>query len=255
MDGTRVPMFVVHSKGLTLDGTNPTLLTGYGGFTVSSTPRFSASAAVWVEQGGVYAVANLRGGGEFGEKWAQAGVRENKQHVFDDFIAAAEHLIDAGYTSSEKLAISGGSNGGLLVGAAMTQRPELFKAVICSYPLLDMLRYHMFLVAKYWVPEYGSSDEPEQFEYLEAYSPYHNVKQGESYPAVLFISGDGDTRVAPLHARKMAALVQAQKGGDRPALLRYHIKAGHSGGKPLSQQIDDLAESYGFLLWQLEEAG
>jgi prolyl oligopeptidase len=251
-DGTRVPMFVVHAKDIRLDGTNPMLLTGYGGFTVSRTPRFSASAAVWVEQGGVYAVANLRGGGEFGEEWHKAGMRENKQNVFDDFIAAAEHLVDAGYTSSGKLAISGGSNGGLLVGAVMTQRPELFKAVICSYPLLDMVRYHMFLVARYWVPEYGSADEPEQFEYLKAYSPYHNVKDGESYPAILFISGDGDTRVAPLHARKMAALVQAKKGSERPALLRYHIKAGHSGGKPLSQQIDDLAESYSFLLWQLE---
>ena len=181
--------------------------------------------------------------------------KERKQNVFDDFIAAAEHLIAEGYTSSEKLSISGGSNGGLLVGAVMTQRPELFQAVICSYPLLDMVRYHQFLVARYWVPEYGSSEDPAQFRYLEAYSPYHNVEDGGEYPAVLFISGDGDTRVAPLHARKMAALVQAKKGGDRPALLRYHIKAGHSGGKPLSQQISDAAESLGFLAWQLGMKG
>ncbi len=252
-DGTRVPMFLVHERGVALDGSNPTLLTGYGGFTASLTPSFSSSALVWAEQGGVYAVANLRGGGEFGEAWHRAGMRENKQNVFDDFIAAAEWLIDNKYTRPDKLAIRGGSNGGLLVGAVMNQRPELFGAVICSYPLLDMLRYHQFLVARYWVPEYGSSEDPEQFRYLKAYSPYHNVTPGTGYPAVLFISGDGDTRVAPLHARKMTALVQAANGGERPVLLRYHIKAGHSGGKPISQTIDDLTESYSFLLWQLGE--
>lgn len=250
-DGTLVPMFLLHKKGLRLDGANPTLLTGYGGFTLSLTPTFSSTAVTWVENGGVYAVANLRGGGEFGEKWHRAGMRENKQNVFDDFIAAAEWLIANGYTSSERLAVSGGSNGGLLVGAMMTQRPELFRAVVCSYPLLDMIRYHQFLVARFWVPEYGSADDPEQFKYLLKYSPYQNVKPGTKYPAVLFISGDSDTRVAPLHARKMAALVQASTGSDRPVLLHYDTKSGHSGGQPVSKQIEDATDSLSFLFWQL----
>jgi len=255
-DGTRVPMFLVHGKGLKLDGTHPTLLTGYGGFNVALSPFFSAAAAVWVEQGGVYAVANLRGGGEFGEEWHKAGMQAHKQNVFDDFIAAAEWLIAEGYTRPEKLAVSGGSNGGLLVGALLTQRPDLVRAVICSYPLLDMVRYHQFLVAGYWVPEYGSSEAPDLFPVLLAYSPYHNVRPGVDYPAVLFITGDGDTRVAPLHARKMAARVQAVNPVDsEPVLLRYHIKAGHSGGEPISEQIDNLTESYSFLLWQLGESG
>jgi prolyl oligopeptidase len=252
-DGTRVPMFVVHKKGLVLDGSHPTLLTGYGGFTASLTPGFSANAAVWAESGGVYVVANLRGGGEFGDAWHQAGMLENKQNTFDDFIAAAEHLIAEGYTRPEKLAIRGGSNGGLLVGAVANQRPDLFRAVICTYPLLDMLRYHQFLVAGYWVPEYGSSEDPEQFTWLRAYSPYHNVEPDTEYPAMMYISGDGDTRVAPLHARKMAALMQASTGSERPVLLRYHIKAGHSGGQPVSETIQNSAEAYAFLLWQLEE--
>lgn len=251
-DGTRVPMFVVHARNIKLDGSHAALLTGYGGFNASSTPGFSAQAAAWIKKGGVYAVANLRGGGEFGEEWHRAGMLQNKQNVFDDFIAAAEYLIENGYTKPEKLAIRGGSNGGLLVGAAMTQRPDLFGAVICTYPLLDMVRYHMFLVARYWVPEYGSSENPEQFKYLYAYSPYHNVKKGTNYPAVLFITGDADTRVAPLHARKMAALMQAATGSGKPVIIRYHTKAGHSGGQPVSQQIDDLTDSLSFLLWQLE---
>ncbi|UCC41345.1 MAG: S9 family peptidase [Candidatus Aminicenantes bacterium] len=251
-DGTKVPMFVVHVKDIKLDGNNPALLTGYGGFNISSTPYFSAQAAAWLERGGVYAVANLRGGGEFGEEWHKAGMRENKQNVFDDFIAAAEHLINEGYTKSEKLAIRGGSNGGLLVGAAMTQRPELFGAVVCTYPLLDMIRYHKFLVARYWVPEYGSSENSDEFKYLYAYSPYHQVKKGARYPAVLFITGDADTRVAPLHARKMTALVQASTGSGKPVLLRYHTKAGHSGGQPVSEQIANLTDTLSFLLWQLE---
>ncbi len=250
-DGTLVPMFLVHKKGIRLDGTNPTLLYGYGGFTVTMTPFFSSTAVTWVENGGVYAVANLRGGGEFGEKWHRAGMRENKQNVFDDFIAAAEWLIANGYTSSERLAVSGGSNGGLLVGAMLTQRPELFRAVVCSYPLLDMIRYHQFLVARFWVPEYGSSDDPEQFKVLLKYSPYQNVKPGTKYPAVLFISGDSDTRVAPLHARKMAALVQASTGSDRPVLLHYDTKSGHSGGQPVTKQIEDATDSLSFLFWQL----
>lgn len=250
-DKTRVPMFVVHAKGLKLDGSNPTLLTGYGGFNVSRTPGFSSLAALWAERGGVYAVANLRGGGEFGEAWHRAGMLEKKQNVFDDFIAAAEWLIKTGYTNSSKLAISGGSNGGLLVGAALTQRPELFQAVVCSYPLLDMVRYHKFLVARFWVSEYGSSEDPAQFRYIHAYSPYHRVKPGTKYPAVLFITGDSDTRVDPLHARKMAALLQATTGSDKPVLLHYDTKAGHSGGLPVSKQIEDLTDELSFLFWQL----
>jgi prolyl oligopeptidase len=251
-DGTKIPMFIVHKKGIKLDGSNPALLTGYGGFNLSSTPFFSADAVAWIEQGGIYAFANLRGGGEFGEEWHKAGMLANKQNVFDDFIAAAEYLIAEGYTQSKKLAIEGGSNGGLLVGAAVTQRPDLYGAVICTYPLLDMVRYHKFLVARYWVPEYGSSENPEQFKYLHAYSPYHNVVKGTKYPAIFFITGDSDTRVAPLHARKMAALMQASTGSDKPVLLRYHTTAGHSGGQPVSEQIENLAETLSFLLWQLE---
>ncbi len=250
-DGTSIPMFIVHKKGLDLDGANPTYLTGYGGFNLSRTPGFSAQATAWVELGGVYAIPSLRGGGEFGEEWHRAGMFGNKQNVFDDFIAAAEYLIDEGYTSSDHLAIAGGSNGGLLVGAAMTQRPELFGAVVCSYPLLDMVRYHQFMVARFWIPEYGSSDDPEQFEYIHAYSPYHNVEMGTTYPATLFLSGDGDTRVAPLHARKMAGLVQAASDGENPILLRYHTKAGHSGGQPVSEQIEQMVDTMSFLLWQV----
>lgn len=252
-DGTQVPMFVMHRKGIQLDGSNLALLTGYGGFAQSLTPAFNQRAALWVERGGVFAVPNLRGGGEFGEKWHQAGMREKKQNVFDDFIAAAEWLIQNGYTQPSRLAISGGSNGGLLVGAALTQRPELFRAVVCSYPLLDMLRYHKFLIAKFWVPEYGSADDPEQFKYLYRYSPYHQVKFGAKYPAVLLITGDADTRVAPLHARKMAALLQAATGSDnRPVLLRYDTKAGHVGAAtPVSKRIDDLTDELSFLFWQL----
>ena len=250
-DGTQIPMFLVHKKGLELNGQNPVYLTGYGGFNVSRTPGFSASAAAWVEMGGVYALPNLRGGGEFGAEWHEAGMLGKKQNVFDDFIAAAEYLIAGGYTSPERLAIAGGSNGGLLVGAAMTQRPDLFGAVVCTYPLLDMVRYHEFLVARFWVPEYGSSEDPDQFEYIRAYSPYHNVVEGTDYPATLFISGDGDTRVAPLHARKMAALVQAANGGENPILLRYHTKAGHSGGQPVDERIEQMVDTFAFLRWQV----
>jgi prolyl oligopeptidase len=247
-DGTQIPMFIVHRKDIPVDGSNPTLLTGYGGFNLSQTPGFSARAALWVENGGVYALPNLRGGGEFGEDWHKAGMLEKKQNVFDDFIAAAEWLIKNGYTSPAKLAISGGSNGGLLVGAALTQRPELYSAVVCSYPLLDMVRYHKFLVAGYWVPEYGSADKPEQFPFIYAYSPYHHVKPGTKYPAVLFITGDSDTRVAPLHARKMAALLQSSTGSDKPVLLHYDTKAGHSGGAtPVTKRIDELTDELSFL--------
>jgi prolyl oligopeptidase len=248
-DGTLIPMFLVHRKGIKLDGSNPALLTGYGGFNLSQTPGFSARAALWVENGGVYALPNLRGGGEFGEDWHKAGMLARKQNVFDDFIGAAEWLIKNGYTSPSRLAISGGSNGGLLVGAALTQRPDLYAAVVCSYPLLDMVRYHKFLVAGYWVPEYGSGDNPEQFPFIYAYSPYHHVKAGTKYPAVLFITGDSDTRVAPLHARKMAALLQASNGSDRPILLHYDTKAGHSGGStPVTKRIEELTDELSFLV-------
>lgn len=251
-DGTKIPMFLAHAKGLKLDGKNPALLTGYGGFNLNQAPAFSSFAAAWMANGGVFAVANLRGGGEFGEAWHHAGMLEKKQNVFDDFTAAAEWLIQNKYTSPARLAIRGGSNGGLLVGAALTQRPDLFAAVICSYPLLDMVRYQNFLVAKYWVPEYGSSDNPQQFKYIYAYSPYHHVKAGTKYPSVLFITGDSDTRVAPLHARKMTALLQAATAGsDRPILLHYDTAAGHSGGTPASKQIENTADELGYLFWQL----
>ncbi|TMQ71423.1 MAG: S9 family peptidase [Candidatus Eisenbacteria bacterium] len=250
-DGTKIPMFLVCRKGLKLDGSNPTLLTGYGGFSVSETPGFSARAALWVESGGVYALPNLRGGGEFGEAWHKAGMLDKKQNVFDDFVAAGEWLIANKYTRADRLCISGGSNGGLLVGAAFTQRPDLFRAVVCSVPLLDMLRYQNFLVARFWVPEYGSAEDADQFKFIRAYSPYQNVKPGTPYPAVLFVSGDSDTRVDPLHARKMCARVQASTGSDRPVLLQYDTKAGHSGGKPIPKQIDDLTQELMFLSWQL----
>lgn len=252
-DGTKIPMFLLHKKDLKLNGENPTMLYGYGGFNVNITPYYNGSRAAWVEMGGVYAIANLRGGGEFGEKWHRAGMLESKQNVFDDFIAAAEWLIENKYTSTKHLGIIGGSNGGLLVGAAMTQRPDLFGAVVCVYPLLDMIRYQKFMVARFWVSEYGSSEDPEQFKYILAYSPYQNVEKGVDYPATLFISGDGDTRVAPLHARKMTAMVQKMNGGKNPILLRYFTKAGHSGGQPISQQIETNVDIYSFLRWRLAQ--
>jgi prolyl oligopeptidase len=250
-DGTRVPMFLVHGKGLKLDGSNPALLTGYGGFAVNITPGFAPEAIVWAEHGGVFAQVNLRGGGEFGEAWHKAGMLGNKQNVFDDFIGASEWLSQNKYTNPRKLAIFGGSNGGLLVGAALTQRPDLYQAVVCWHPLLDMLRYDKFMEAQFWVSEYGSASDPEQFKWLYAYSPYQHVKAGTKYPAVLFMTGDGDTRVAPLHARKMAALLQASTGSDRPILLRYELTAGHSGGRSVSQDIGDTTDMLSFLFWQL----
>jgi prolyl oligopeptidase len=250
-DGTRIPMFVMSKKGLKRDGSAPAYLTGYGGFTISETPTYRPLAVLWVERGGVYALPNLRGGGEFGEAWHRAGMLKNKQNVFDDFTAAADWLVESRYTSRERLAISGGSNGGLLVGAALTQHPEKFRAVVCNVPLLDMLRYQQFLVARFWVPEYGSSEDPEQFQVLRAYSPYHHVTQGVAYPAVLLVTGDSDTRVDPLHARKMTALLQASTGSGRPILLHYDTKLGHSAGKPVSKQIDDMSVELTFLFWQL----
>jgi len=254
-DGTRVPMFVVNKKGLKKDGHNPTLLTAYGGFNVSLTPSFSRTAYLWMEHGGVYAVANLRGGAEFGEDWHRAGMLGNKQNVFDDMIAAAEHLIAEKYTDKDHLAIQGGSNGGLLMGAMITQRPDLFRAVVCQVPLLDMLRYQNFQIAKLWIPEYGSADNPEQFKWLYAYSPYHHVKAGTEYPAILFMTADTDTRVDPMHAKKMAAEMQAEaKNGaskTHPILLRIETKAGHGAGKPVTKQIEEFTDAYSFLFWQL----
>jgi prolyl oligopeptidase len=250
-DGTRVPMFIAHRKGIKLDGSHPTVLTGYGGFNLSELPASSNTGLAWLDMGGVFAMANLRGGGEFGEKWHQAGQLDKKQNVFDDFIAAAEYLIKEGYTSKEKLAISGRSNGGLLVGAALTQRPDLFRAVICGFPLLDMVRYDRFKVAKFWVPEYGTAEDPRQFPFIYKYSPYQHVQKGTQYPAVLLVSGDFDTRVDPLHARKMAALVQASTGSNRPVLLRYDTESGHSVGMPVDRQIDETGDELTFLAWQL----
>jgi prolyl oligopeptidase len=254
-DGTKVPMFVVAKRGLILNGQNPTLLTGYGGFNISSTPAFRRDVYLWLEHGGVFAEANMRGGSEFGEDWHRAGMLGNKQNVFDDFIAAAEFLISQKYTDKERLAIRGRSNGGLLMGAAFTQRPDLFRAVVCQVPLLDMLRYQNFQIAKLWIPEYGSADDPKQFEWLYAYSPYHHVKEGQGYPAILFMTADTDTRVDPMHAKKMAALMQtrAANGSDakRPILLRIEPKAGHGVGTPIAKIIEENTDVYSFLFWQL----
>lgn len=251
-DGTKVPMFLVHKKGLQPNGKLPVLSYGYGGFNVNQTPRFSSAAAIWVEQGGVYALANIRGGGEFGEAWHKAGMLDKKQNVFDDFIGAAEWLIKNKYTNPTRLAIQGGSNGGLLVGAALTQRPELFQAVLCQFPDLDMIGYYRF---KNNNPpallEYGNASDPAQFKYLYAYSPYQKVKPQEKYPAVLFTTGDQDTRVPPLQARKMTARLQAASTSDKPILLLYDTKAGHAGGRPLSKIIEDVSLELSFLFWQL----
>ena len=254
-DGTKVPMFVVNKKGIEKNGKNPTLLTGYGGFNISLKPTFNRSMYLWMEHGGIYAVANLRGGSEFGEDWHRAGMLEKKQNVFDDFIAAGEYLIAQKYTDKDHLAIQGGSNGGLLMGAMITQRPDLFRAVVCAVPLLDMLRYQNFQIAKLWIPEYGSAEDAKQFEWLYAYSPYHHVKPGQEYPAILFMTGDTDTRVDPMHAKKMAALMQADaKNGasqQKPILLRIETKAGHGQGKPVTKQIEENTDMYSFLFWQL----
>jgi prolyl oligopeptidase len=250
-DGTRVSMFLVHRPDLPLDGHNPTLLTGYGGFNISRTPMFDASLMLWLDAGGVYALPNLRGGGEYGEAWHQAGMLERKQNVFDDFIAAAEWLVANGYTRRERLAIRGGSNGGLLVGAALIQRPDLCKAVVCQVPLLDMLRYQTFRIARLWIPEYGSAEEPEQFRWLYAYSPYHRVRDGERYPAVFLLTAEGDSRVDPMHARKMAARLQAASASGEPVLLRVETAAGHGMGKPRNKVLDELTDVWSFLAWQL----
>ncbi len=253
-DGTPVTMFLVYRKGLTKSGRTPALLSGYGGFNISMTPSFSATLFQWIEAGGLYAVPNLRGGGEYGDAWHTAGMLDRKQNVFDDFLAAAEWLIGQGYTKPEHLAISGGSNGGLLTGAAIVQRPSLFRAAIVAVPLLDMLRYEQFLMARYWVPEYGSAEDAAQFEFLNAYSPYQQVKPGTPYPAVLLTAGEHDTRVHALHARKMAARLQAATAsdpGEQPVLLWVDREAGHGQGKPLNLRLRDVVDSRLFLMWQL----
>jgi len=253
-DGTRVPMFLVHRKGLRPDGKRPVLLHGYGGFNVSITPWFTPAAVLWAERDGVFAVANIRGGGEFGEDWHRAGMLDKKQNVFDDFIAAAEWLIVNNYTNPSRLAIEGQSNGGLLVGAALTQRPDLFRAALCRYPDLDMVRYYRYTQNNNppALLEYGNAAIPEQFKFLHAYSPYEKVKPGTAYPAVLLTTGDGDTRVPPQQASKMAAKLQAATTSGRPILLRYDVQSGHAGGKPVSKAIEDMADEYAFVFAQLE---
>jgi prolyl oligopeptidase len=246
-DGTPVSMFLVHQRGLALNGDNPVYLTGYGGFNISMAPAFSRSLLLWLEHGGVLAVPNIRGGGEYGEGWHQGGMLGRKQNSFDDFIAAAEWLIRERYTRPERLAAAGGSNGGLLMGAVLTQRPDLFRAIVIQVPLLDMLRYHRFLIARLWIPEYGSADDPEQFRWLRAYSPYHHVRSGVSYPAVLLATAESDSRVDPLHARKMAARLQASTSSERPILLRLESRAGHGAGKPLSKVLDEMTDTWTFV--------
>jgi prolyl oligopeptidase len=250
-DGTEVTMFVVYRSGLPRDGANPVYLSGYGGFNISMTPAFSRSLLLWLERGGVVAIPNIRGGGEYGEAWHQGGMLGHKQNSFDDFIAAAEWLIRERYTRPERLAAAGGSNGGLLMGAVLTQRPDLFGAVVIQVPLLDMLRYHRFLIARLWIPEYGSAEDPEQFRWLRAYSPYHHVRDGVRYPAVLLATAESDTRVDPMHARKMAARLQAATSSDRPVLLRLEARAGHGAGKPLNKVLDELTDTWTFVFWQL----
>ena len=251
-DGTMVSMFLVYKKGLLLNGTNPTLLYGYGGFNISMTPSFSVSRMMFLEQGGVYAIANLRGGGEYGEDWHKAGMLEKKQNVFDDFIAAAEYLIKEQYTAPTKLAIHGGSNGGLLVGACMTQRPDLFRVAIPAVGVLDMLKYHKFTIGWGWAVEYGSSDKKEQFDYLIKYSPLHNVKAGVNYPATMIMTADHDDRVVPAHSFKFAAELQSkQQTNGNPVLIRIDSKAGHGAGKPTSKLIDDATDMWSFILWNL----
>lgn len=245
-DGTRVPMFITHKRGIALDGANPTLLTGYGGFGVPLTPGFSVSRIAWMELGGVFAVANLRGGGEYGEAWHEAGKLTRKQNVFDDFVACAGWLIDNGYTRSDKLAIQGGSNGGLLVGAVMTQRPDLFGVCLPAVGVMDMLRYHQFTAGRFWIDEYGAPDTEEMFRALRAYSPYHNIEPGTAYPATLVTTADTDDRVVPFHSFKFAARLQASQAGDAPVLIRIETTAGHGGGKPTSKVIAEAADQMAF---------
>jgi prolyl oligopeptidase len=253
-DGARIPMFLTYKKGLQKNGTNPALLYGYGGFNISLSPSFSVNRLVFIENGGIYAQANLRGGSEYGEEWHQAGTKMNKQNVFDDFIAAAEYLIAEKYTSAAKLAVNGGSNGGLLVGATVNQRPELFKVAVPQVGVMDMLRYHTFTIGWNWASDYGTSaDSREMFEYLRAYSPLHNIKSGGApYPAILVTTADHDDRVVPAHSFKYAATLQAADTGDAPKLIRIETKAGHGSGKPISKVIDEAADIYAFIMYNLD---
>ena len=251
-DGTKIPMMITYKKGIKLNGKNPTLLYGYGGFNISLMPTFSVANAVWMELGGVYAVPNLRGGGEYGKQWHNAGTKMQKQNVFDDFIAAAEYLVNEKYTSPQYLAIKGGSNGGLLVGATMLQRPDLFKVALPAVGVLDMLRYHTFTAGAGWAYDYGTAnDSKEMFQYLKAYSPLHNVKKGVSYPATLITTGDHDDRVVPAHSFKFAAELQAKQTGNNPILIRIETNAGHGAGTPVSKTIEQNADLQAFTLWNM----
>ena len=241
-------MFLTHKKGLVKDGSNPTLLYGYGGFNVSLTPAFSLVALLWVESGGIYAVANLRGGGEYGEEWHKAGVLDKKQNVFDDFIAAGEWLIEHKYTSTPKLGINGGSNGGLLTATCLVQRPDLWGAVVCEVPVIDMLRYHRFTIGRYWISDYGDAEHnAEDFKFLYAYSPLHSVKEGVHYPPTLIMTADTDDRVVPAHAKKFTATIQRAHSGENPPLLRLELKAGHGLGKPTAKIIEERSDMLAFL--------
>jgi prolyl oligopeptidase len=250
-DGTPISMFLVDARDRPTDGRGAALLTGYGGFNVSHTPAFGRGVILFLERGGLYAVAHLRGGGEYGEDWHRQGMLAHKQNVFDDFLAAADFLVQEGHAARDRLAIMGGSNGGLLVGAAVTQRPSLFRAAVCQVPLLDMVRYHLFRIARLWIPEYGSADDPEAFRWLYAYSPYHHVRDGTPYPAVLLTTGESDSRVDPLHARKMAARLQAATSSSHPVLLRIEARAGHGQGKPLSKALEEWADVWTFVFAEL----
>jgi prolyl oligopeptidase len=251
VDGTRIPMFIVHKKGLALDGNNPTYLYAYGGFNISLTPSFSPALIALLEQGFVFAQPNLRGGGEYGEEWHQAGMLKKKQNVFDDFAAAARYLVQEKYTSHARIGIGGGSNGGLLVGASLTQHPELFGAGVAMVGVMDMLRFHKFTIGHAWVSEYGSADDPDMFPTLLGYSPLHNLKPGTSYPPTLITTADHDDRVVPAHSFKFAAAMQHAQGGPAPILIRIDVKAGHGAGKPTSKIIDEAADRWSFLMASL----
>jgi prolyl oligopeptidase len=251
-DGTQIPMFIVHKKGMKLNGKNPAWLYGYGGFNISITPAFSVSRVVWLENGGIFALANLRGGGEYGEEWHQAGIKMKKQNVFDDFIYAAKYLINQKYTSSKELCIQGGSNGGLLIGAVVNQQPGLFRVAFPAVGVMDMLRYQNFTIGRYWAADYGiSADSKEMFEYLYAYSPLHNIKEGLNYPAIMVTTADHDDRVVPAHSFKYIATMQEKYKGKNPVLIRIETKAGHGGGKPTSKRIQEAADLYSFAFYNL----
>jgi len=252
-DGTQVPLFITHKKGIVKDGNNPVLLYGYGGFESAEMPYFSIPILTFLEKGGIYAVACIRGGSEYGEAWHRAGMLESKQNTFDDFIAAGEYLIKENYTSRERLGIVGQSNGGLLTASCLTQRPDLYGAVVVGVPVIDMLRYHLFTAGRYWVCEYGSSDDPEQFDFLYKYSPLHNVKMNVVYPPTLIMTADTDDRVVPGQARKFAATLQTADAGENPIVIRIEKSAGHGGGKPISKKIEECADLYAFLLVNLKK--